>query len=235
MADETATPNTNPEIKEAVASIPPSWPGGFGLYKYSRDAVKYNFWVLAGIWLLSAVVNSVLRSLLKDTGDLIGFIFSAFFTVAFTSVYIASVRRKKVEFGDELSKSLSYWLKMIGLMILISLALVGSFILLIIPFFFVLPRIVLATYYLVDQNLGPVEAFQASWNATNGYALKIWGVIGAAVAMGVLVVTIIGIPFAIYFLVMYSAVYAVVYEFISKTQPKVVAAPEAATPIAPTV
>ncbi|MEK7594412.1 MAG: hypothetical protein AAB436_02125 [Patescibacteria group bacterium] len=240
MDEQPATPASNPETnsappKEALASVPTSWPGAFGLYKYSRDAVRFNFWVVVSIWLAEVVVNAILRTLLKDAGDAIGYLVSALASVGYTLVFVASVRRQKVSFGDILSKSLSFWMKMIGLLILLTVTIILSLIPLLIPFFIIAPRLVLAMYFLIDQDMGVIESFKASWNTTHGYTLRILGIFGAALAMGLIAVSIIGIPFAIYFLIMYSGVFAVVYELLGKGQPKVAAAPEAATPAAPAV
>jgi hypothetical protein len=118
-------------------------------------------------------------------------------------------------------------LKYIANAILMTLLLGVAFVLLVVPFFFVLPRLLLAPYFLIDQKLGPIVALQRSWEATKGHAGKIWGIIGASLAMALLAVTIIGIPFAIYFLFMYGAASALAYEFVAKqTAP---AQPAAAT------
>jgi uncharacterized membrane protein len=123
---------------------------------------------------------------------------------------------------------------MIGLFILIALSIVASAVLFIIPVFFVLPRLALAYYFLIDKHMGVIEAYKASWHATKGNAGKVWGIIGATILMALLMITIIGIPFSIYFLIMYSAVFAVLYEFLGKTQPTAPAAPApAAVPAAP--
>jgi membrane-anchored glycerophosphoryl diester phosphodiesterase (GDPDase) len=114
-------------------------------------------------------------------------------------------------------------LKYIANAVIITLLLAIAFVLLVVPFFFVLPRLVLAPYFLVDQKLGPIVATRRSWQATKGHAGKIWGIIGASLAMALLAVTIIGIPFAIYFLFMYGAASALAYDFVAKqtalTQP----------------
>jgi hypothetical protein len=122
---------------------------------------------------------------------------------------------------------------MIGLTILITLSLIVSFLLLVIPFFFVLPRLTLAEYFLVDKNMGVIEAYKASWNATKGHSLKVWGIYGAGILMALLCVTVIGIPVAFYLLIMYSAAFAVLYEFLNRspaTQPATAAAPAPAEP-----
>jgi hypothetical protein len=160
-----------------------------------------------------------------SVGGLLGVIVSIIGTTAGVLVYLAGVRGQKLGFGDAVSKALPFFFRMIGLWIVVAVTLFVSFILLVIPFFFVLPRVSLAHYFLIDQDMGVMEAFKASWAATKGHAGKVWGIIGATILMALLMVTIIGIPFSIYFLIMYSAAYAVLYSFLGKSAPAPAAAP----------
>lgn len=227
MAAETAPPkNTNANNGgvsggQEVLPMPSQWPGAFGAYKYSKQAIKLNLGTFA-TWLLIEIVVAGGISLLGNSGNgatrslfqIISYLVAPLFSAILTKILIASVRRQSVESGDAFSQGLQYWLNNVVLSILVGVTLFISFILLIVPFFFVWPRLTLATYFLVDKNLGPVEAYQASWDATKGYAGRMYGILGAQIAMGLLAITIIGIPFAIYFLVMYSAAHALIYELI---------------------
>jgi hypothetical protein len=177
---------------------------------------------------MSFAVSIICTALFKkDVGQTLSTLINALFMVASTFLYVAGVRRKKLEVGDVLKQSLPLWLKMIVLDLLVAVAAVLSFIAFIVPFFIVMPRLALVNYYLVDKNKGVVEAFKASWAATQGNVGKVYGIVGATIAMALLVITIIGIPFAIYFLVMYSAVLGVLYEYLEKSTP---ATPAPVTP-----
>lgn len=231
-ADGDANTNAAPAATKSSAAlpgVPSSWPGAFGAYKHSKQAVLKNIWTLVIIWVLVAVVSGVLQMALSTPGRLIAYLVDALGTAAFTLTFIAGVRGQELSIGDALTKGVNVWLKIIGLNILVGLSLIVSLLLLIVPFFFVLPRLSLANYFLVDQNLGVMDAYKASWAATDGNAGKVWGIIGANIAMALLAITIIGIPFAIYFLIMYSAATAVLYEFLNKKQPAKAAAPAPAT------
>jgi membrane-anchored glycerophosphoryl diester phosphodiesterase (GDPDase) len=116
---------------------------------------------------------------------------------------------------------------MLGLMLLLWVVLSLSLLLFVIPFFFVLPRLVLSPYYLVNQNLGPIAALKASWEKTKGHSGKVWGIIGVNILFVLLCVTIIGIPVALYLLFMYASASPVLYYWINRqsTQPAVAAAP----------
>jgi hypothetical protein len=239
-----AQTNAAQEPKKDVAlPLTGNWPGAFGIYKYSRRAVLNNFDTLAVIWVLVIVVSILLGLLFgghnhKDNGGsgLSGLI-GAFAAVGYTRVYITAVRGGKMSLGQAFADPWMLWLKLIVLEILIGLSLLVSFLLLVIPFFFVLPRLSLATYFLIDKDMGIIDAYKASWDSTKGHSGMIWGIIGAAIAMALLMITIIGIPFAIYFLIMYSAAMAVAYNYIAGAQPAPTAVkatePAPAPPAAP--
>lgn len=205
---------------ENLPSVPAEWPGAFGIYKYSKQAVRQNLGTLVLLWLLSVVVSAVLRAVLRDVSNLVNFIFDGLVTAAVTLTYIAGVRKQALPFGDALDRGTKFWLQMVGLNLLVGLSIIGSLLLLIVPFFFVAPRLALATYFLVDKDLGMVEAYKASWHATEGHVGKVYGIVGAGIAMMLLMLTIIGIPFSIYFLIMYSAAFTVLYEYVGKSGAK---------------
>src|SRR5579884_2680703 len=194
--------------------MPANWPGGFGAYKYSKQAVKLNLGSILLVFVIGIVLNLVLDIALKNIGRIVVYLIGPILETALVYLYICGVRNQKVELGESLSKGVNLWLKMLLLEILVILSIIGSLVLLVIPFFFVFPRLTLASYFLVDKDMEVVEAYKASWHNTKGHIGKIYGVVGATIAMALLMVTIIGIPFAAYFLVMYSAAYAVLYAFI---------------------
>ncbi len=221
-----------------VPSVPASWPGAFGLFKHSKKAVKRNLGTLVVIWIISLVISIVLDMILKkNLGGVVSYVADSLFAAAFALTYLAGIRGQAVSTGQALNKAVPFWLKMIGLNILVVLSVIGSILLLVIPFFFVLPRLVLANYFLVDQDMGVMDAYKASWAATKGHAGNVWGIIGVTILMALAAVTIIGIPFAIYWLIMYSASFAILYEFLHKSQPAATTpkpAAAAGTPSAPT-
>jgi len=210
--------------------VPSTWPGGFGAYKFSKKAVKLNLGTIVLLWIIDLAVGGGFDFIFKRGGGLVGLVFGSLVMAALTLTFIASVRGKRLEIGEAFSQGVTFWLRMIGLTLLVSITLVISILLLIVPFFFVFPRLVLASYFLVDKNVGVIDAYKTSWNVTKGHVGKVYGIVGATILMALLMVTIIGIPFSIYFLVMYSAVFAVLYEFINKPTPAPAAAASAPAP-----
>ncbi len=213
--------------------VPASWPGAFKLYKYSRQAMQVNLmtWVLIG--LIGFIVSLVLQMILKGFGSFVANVLGVLFTTATTIVYLADVKGQKLDVQKAFSEAFSFWLKMFILDLFIGLSILVSFLLLIIPFFFVLPRLVLAPYYLIDKKLSPSDAYKASWHGTKGHSGKVWGIIGVTFLMFLPIVTIIGIPLAIYWLIMYSAAFAVLYTVL--TTSSAAASPVQGTPVAPPV
>lgn len=228
--EESTPAKATPPTQTAAAplpSVPDTWPGAKGVYKYSKQAVKINLLTIVAVYLFGVVVSAVLRSALKSVGGILSIVIDSLTTAAITITFLAGLKKQEISIGDSLSQAVPYWLRMIGLSLLIGVTALVSILLLIIPAFFVIPRLVLATYFLVDKNMDIMGAYKASWNATKGHVGKVYGILGINIAFVILMVTIIGIPFSIYFIVMYSAATAVLYKFLDK------GAPAAANPTAP--
>jgi hypothetical protein len=133
--------------------VPSDWPGAFGVYKYSRDAVKVNLGPLIILLVIQLVLSSI-----QDIGPLnkIGPVFEIFDVILVPAqiiLYLAGVRRQQVDVGKALSESLQLILKIIGLGILVGATVFIGFLLLIVPGLYVLPRLLLAPYYLIDRKL----------------------------------------------------------------------------------
>ena len=231
-----ASPAASPAAQQPGAtSVPAVWPGAFKLYGFSSQAVKINVWTILALYVVSFLPvliptndNAILNNIVINVASTL---LQALLSVALARVLLASVRGRKLGFGNSLSMSLRLFLEMLALNILTGLAIVISLLLFIIPFFFVAPRLVLVNYYLVDQNTGIFGAWQASWNATKGHVLKVYGIAGVAILMSLVILTILGIPIALYLLLMYSASTAILYEYVRKVGPKIAANEKPQAPI----
>ena len=238
MDSSTPNPAANANMpatsnSTAPQGLPTTWPGAFGIYRYSRDAIRRNIGLIIGLTVAYIAVELVIGLLkIGFVGTLLNAVIGALYSVALVRALVGAVRGQKLSakqaFGDDFAVMA---LKMFGLELVVGLTLLVSLALLIVPFFFVYPRLLLAQYYLVDKNMGISEAFKASWDATKGNVGKAWGIVGASILMALLMITIIGIPFAIYFLIMYSAAFAILYVFLEKHQPAV-EQPAATQPVA---
>jgi hypothetical protein len=215
--------NVNPESTVTSAPAPTSqstWPGAFGLYKHSKAAIKFNIGPVL-ILLVLTVVASGLPNLFQSGSatsslvQLLASVLSVILSIATIVVVLGGARRTTVSLGESFSHVTPMLvLRLIGASIVTGVLVFLSIIALVIPFFFVFPRLLLVSYFIVDGKMGVFDAVSASWNKSKGNVGKVYGIIGANVAYALLAITIIGIPFSIYFLIMYSAAMALLYQFI---------------------
>lgn len=225
MATKKADASTKTEDNLLISKVA-EWPGAFGAFKYSSRAVIVNLSAIL-LLVLATFLASILQNAFNDGSmlsmlwgivlNVLGFIIG----IAIYIAYLQGAKGNKIEMGDAFKQALSLPLiiNMFILSIMVVLSVVAGFIALIIPALFILPRLTLAPYFLIDQKLDCVEAYSASWKTTKGHSGKIWGTIGASIVMFLPVFTLIGIPLAIYLVFMYAAVGAVLYEYIKKTGP----------------
>jgi hypothetical protein len=219
MTQETS----NTAVKKQELPKIQEWPGAFEIYKYSKHIVTLNLNTILVILLISLGINilgsilggSDMNSMQYIISSLIVSILSVVISIALIVVYIAGLKNKKVSLSEAMQGISTYIVNYIVTSILVAVASFVSFILFVIPAFFVIPRLVLAPYLVIDKKMDALDAVQASWNMSKGHVAKIYGITGATVAMALLSLTIIGIPFSIYFLIMYSAAFAVLYGYIS--------------------
>lgn len=189
------------------------WAGAFSAYKPSREAIMLNISTILLI-IVAVIFAEILLQAIFNNDNFSGLI-NLLAAPLFTYAIYSGVYGKKVEPGKIIEKTSPFYLRLILLSVLISISLFASFILLIIPFFFVMPRLVLAPYYLVHKNLDVMEAFSMSWEKSKQHQGKVWGIIGASIVMVLPAITIIGIPVAIYLVFMYSAASAVLFKFVA--------------------
>ena len=231
MATKAKAPAKTPKTKQAPVAdalplIPEAWPGAFGIYKYSKKAVMLNILPLVALFFGSYIVSFFIGIIFEiiprvgySLGQLASQIVAIFFSIAIYKVLLHSIRGKTADPIETLKASPEYFVKMVLAYLLCGAILVASFIALIVPFFFIAPRLVNVGYFILDKNMGVMDALKASWNTTDKNVGKVYGIVGAYIAYSLLYITIIGIPFAIYFIVMYSASTTVYYEYTSKQNP----------------
>ncbi len=220
---------------QASSFMPARWPGAFEAYKLSKKAVLRNLETLILIALIMFALNAIfnLPSLRNSGASLIFFGIFIIIVGAQVSTYLAGVNNRALSVGQALSKGLSLWPKLFLLEIAVGLISIASLLLFIIPFFFIMPRLVLSFYFVVDKDMGVVDAIKSSWESTRGSVGSVWGIIGVMILMALPVITIVGILITIYFLFMYSAVFAVLYKTIGQASSPSVA-PDTQTPPANT-
>jgi hypothetical protein len=207
---------TTENISSSNDLVPKIWPGAFKLYRYSKSSVMLNVWLLVGVFVVYYIVSLIFSQILRHSflNPVLSLIWNTVFTVSSTMILLAGTYGKSLTASQSYSKDLQLYVNVFIANILVLAACVLSILLLVIPFFFVFPRLILVTYYVIDKRMKPVDAFKASWANSKTHVSKIWGIIGVNLLITLTFVTIIGIPFAIYFFVMYSAAIAILYRMI---------------------
>lgn len=167
--------------------------------------------------------------------QLLSFVVSFMLSTVTTVVELRSVDKRKLGLGQAFNEAQPYYVQYLLLMVILGVVTMASAAALVVPFFIIVPRLILAPYILISENVGAVDALRKSWAMTSGHVGKVWGMFGYGLLLGLLCVTLIGIPFAIYLGVMYSAAVAILYNWLrrqaSATQGAV--SPVAAGPTAP--
>ena len=233
MSDAPLSPALKPRAEDDV--VPATWPGAFGLYKHSRQAMMFNIGTYLSVFVLSLVIGIIPNSVDKNSPayfllNIATNIVAIWFEAAIIIIVLQSVKEHKISFNDSLQQGIAMFGKYFLQSLLLGLIAIGSLLCFIIPAFIILPRLSLAQYFLFDQKMGIVDSIKASWEATSGHVGKVWGIIGVNILMMLIMVTIIGIPISIYFLVMYSAANAILYFWLVKYGKSTIIK----TPVAPT-
>ena len=242
MPAPTPAPATAPAPAPAPApmsAVVPSpvetWPGAFGLIKPARQAFMFNMGTIVALWVISTAISfistffqaSSQTTVLGTTTyvrtatptsmllSVVGFIITMLVAAGMIYTYIASVRGKKVAINEALSTGLHFAWKSFLLNILVGFTIAGGVILLVVPGIIFAVRLSLAQYFLVDKNMGVMEAYKASWNATKGQSGKIWGIIGVTFLFALLfIIPILGWIAGFVLIVLYSSASAFAYEYI---------------------
>ncbi len=117
-------------------------------------------------------------------GGLIGFFVQTFFTAGTIQLSLTAARGGPPQVMQVFSGGSAY-LRLLGTNLLVTLAILGGFLLLIVPGIILALGFSMAPYYAVDAGMGPVEAMKASWNAMNGHKANmfLYGLAGGALMM----------------------------------------------------
>lgn len=100
------------------------------------------------------------------------------------------MRNAATSAGECLQVAGERWLGLLGAALLVGMALLGGFLLFVVPFFIVAAALTATIPALMVEKLGPLDALRRSWELTAGYRLQIF-IIALLVGILGLVVTII--------------------------------------------
>lgn len=179
-------------------------PDAFSLFGPSIRALRLN-WLTLGILFLVPIVLSYSGKLpWHDTIGLdasfatflLGF---AFFFVGFVAVIasfvaeLASAKHQKISLAQALSEGFSRFWRLLGLLAVMVLIIVIGLLLFIVPGIFALQRLLLAPYFMIDQNLSIKLAIRASFVAGKKNSGALWGVLGILFATAIVgIVPVVG-------------------------------------------
>ena len=202
------------------------WPGTFETYKLVKPYIQpamWNFVSAFGIGIILSLISEIIfgvifkNSILTTIVDNIATIFiGSYIQAVLIYMYFEYLNKKELSLSEALIAGYQKLIKMTGVILVMDIVLVASFILLIIPFFFILPRVYLAPYFLIYGDCKVNEALAASWHSTKNNIKKVYGIIGLDLLIALLFITIIGIPFAIYFGLINSGSFALLTIYLSQ-------------------
>jgi hypothetical protein len=162
-------------------------------------------------------------TLIKGLGGLVILLSLAYLVATMLSVILVvrAAQGKRPTLGS-LWKELTtafLWLKLIGLVVVLGLTLAAGFILFLIPGVYLLWRLFLAPYILVDKNISIGESISQSWQMTKGFAWPIYSIIIVSIALALTaILPFIGDLVSFLLVVIYSVAPALRYEEIKKTK-----------------
>lgn len=130
---------------------------------------------------------------MAGVGMVIGFFVQTFFTAGTIQLALTAARGGAPQVMQVFSGGSAY-LRLLGTSLLVTLAIMGGFLLLIVPGIILALGFSMAPYYAVDAGMGPVEAMKASWEATTGHKANIFlfGLVGFVLMLAGLLACCVG-------------------------------------------
>lgn len=190
-----AAPSTG-YISNPLALIVPSWQA----LKLNLGSLVMAFLFPIAIGLavlilsLASIALGPLAIILSAVVVLIGIFITLFRVVApIIILTLASAKGQKMSFKEAYNAGKKFGLRLLGLGILAGLAILGGFILLIIPGLIFIAWFSLAQFVMVEEDLGIVDSMKRSKAMVKGHVIEMLGLLGLGTAAGVLnIIPIIG-------------------------------------------
>ncbi len=111
--------------------------------------------------------------LVQGVGNLLDGLLSVFFSIGQVRLFLQAARGRTPDFGVLFSGMDRFPAVFVAGLIAGILYIIG-FVLLIVPMFILIYGLYFATWFVVDHQLGPVEALKKSWEVTNGHKLNLF-------------------------------------------------------------
>jgi len=144
-----------------------------------------------GTFLLLMIVTSVTQFVGANNSwvlNIISFIVGMLVSYIWVRFVLSLIDKKDFNpfHRESLPSLLQFW-NLFKTMILLSLCVLGGFILFIIPAFYISARLMFAIYISIEKNQGARASIKESWDMTKGYGWKLFGksfLVGLFIALG---------------------------------------------------
>jgi hypothetical protein len=123
---------------------------------------------------LKGDANIPLVVILTSIAALASIAAGAFISIGVTRIYLSAARGRQANFAD-LFSGMDRFVAVLLTQLLVGLIVLAGMLLLIVPGIIAAIGLQYATYFAIDRRMGPVEAVTASWEATNGHKLGLFG------------------------------------------------------------
>lgn len=219
---------------------PDVWPGAFEAFKISMPYLKPAFWTLFLVIIAYSVIVNIFSRILTHLGIVGTGIFLvldlasiAIFYQITINIYFACIDGTDRDIMTSFNKSISNFVNYLLTYLLVAVICILSLSAFVIPFFFIAPRVVYALIMVAKEDIPAAEAVKKSWEITRGKMGMIYGLIGLNILISLLFLTIIGIPFAIYWGILLGGTFVWQYKFFEKEYAKTQSLSTTSTTIAP--
>ena len=133
------------------------------------------------------------------------------------SLELKSAQGKKLKLEQLWPYAKKYWLRLVGLFILMGLYIIIGFILLIIPGFIAIRRYMLAPYVLIDKDMSIPDAMRESARISKPYSGSIYSILGVMILISVpSIFPVFGWIITFVLTILYSVAPALRYEELKK-------------------
>lgn len=144
------------------------------LISFGWRTFKARPWFFVGVGVIGFVVQLVLNAISSvDFGFILGILLSILFSMGLTALYLKAHDDPKSARYKDLWHPHGF-LKFLGTVVLIGIAVTIGFILLIVPGIILSLMFMFATYLVIDRGLGPINAIKESIRITKGNRLKLF-------------------------------------------------------------
>lgn len=150
--------------------------------KFGWKTVSENLGFFIGlvlIWFLISYIPGYISESFKNTAPLLSFLvglasnlINIFVSLGIMKISLRFHDQEKPGFEDLFSQG-QYFLTYLGAAILAGLAVIGGFILLIIPGIILSIRLQFIGYLIIDKNCGVMESIKKSWAMTKGLTIEL--------------------------------------------------------------